>query len=115
MMVSLKQISLDMLNNSCTIRVIATLLLVTLIGFSVMLTFGCKSKQESAVQVENTLKNSTNSSLTSTIDTLKSDSKYILFFGNSLTAGYGLDEDQSFPTLIQKRICRIERGDKLRR
>ncbi|MGB4840777.1 MAG: arylesterase [Saprospiraceae bacterium] len=93
-----------MLNNSCTIRVIATLLLVTLIGFSVMLTFGCKSKQESAVQVENTLKNSTNSSLTSTIDTLKSDSKYILFFGNSLTAGYGLDEDQSFPTLIQKRI-----------
>ncbi len=30
--------------------------------------------------------------------------KYILFFGNSLTAGYGLDEDQSFPSLIQARI-----------
>ncbi len=30
--------------------------------------------------------------------------KYILFFGNSLTAGYGLDENQSFPTLIQQRI-----------
>ena len=30
--------------------------------------------------------------------------KYILFFGNSLTAGYGLDEDQSFPSLIQNKI-----------
>ena len=44
-------------------------------------------------------------------DTLSSSSqiqadirKYILFFGNSLTAGYGLDEDQSFPSLIQDRI-----------
>ena len=32
------------------------------------------------------------------------DRKYILFFGNSLTAGYGLDEDQSYPALIQDRI-----------
>ncbi len=31
--------------------------------------------------------------------------KYILFFGNSLTAGYGLeDESESFPSLIQARI-----------
>lgn len=30
--------------------------------------------------------------------------KYILFFGNSLTAGYGLDEDQSFPARIQAKI-----------
>lgn len=28
----------------------------------------------------------------------------IVFFGNSLTAGYGLDEEQSFPSLIQNRI-----------
>lgn len=33
-----------------------------------------------------------------------SDKKTIVFFGNSLTAGYGLDESQSFPYLIQQRI-----------
>jgi len=30
--------------------------------------------------------------------------KRLVFFGNSLTAGYGLDPDQSFTSLIQKRI-----------
>ncbi|GAB2535807.1 arylesterase [Rufibacter soli] len=30
--------------------------------------------------------------------------KTILFFGNSLTAGYGLDPSESFPSLIQKKI-----------
>jgi acyl-CoA thioesterase I len=30
--------------------------------------------------------------------------KTILFFGNSLTAGYGLDPDESFPSLIQRKI-----------
>ncbi len=30
--------------------------------------------------------------------------KYILFFGNSLTAGYGIDISEAFPALIQKRM-----------
>lgn len=30
--------------------------------------------------------------------------KTILFFGNSLTAGYGLEPDQAFPALIQEKI-----------
>ncbi|EMR00863.1 arylesterase [Cesiribacter andamanensis] len=30
--------------------------------------------------------------------------RYIVFFGNSLTAGYGLDASESFPTLIQHRL-----------
>lgn len=30
--------------------------------------------------------------------------KVIVFFGNSLTAGYGLEETESFPSLIQHRI-----------
>src|SRR6187401_3348503 len=30
--------------------------------------------------------------------------KTIVFFGNSLTAGYGLSPEQAFPALIQKRI-----------
>lgn len=33
-----------------------------------------------------------------------SETKTILFFGNSLTAGYGLEPDQAFPALIQERI-----------
>jgi acyl-CoA thioesterase-1 len=32
------------------------------------------------------------------------NTKSIIFFGNSLTAGYGLDADQAFPALIGRRI-----------
>jgi acyl-CoA thioesterase-1 len=32
------------------------------------------------------------------------DDKVILFFGNSLTAGLGLNPDQAFPNIIQKKI-----------
>ena len=31
-------------------------------------------------------------------------SKVILFFGDSLTAGYGIDPDQAFPAVIQQKI-----------
>ncbi len=34
--------------------------------------------------------------------------KTILFFGNSLTAGYGLDPSEAFPSLIQQRIDSLE-------
>jgi len=38
-------------------------------------------------------------------DEISADQKEtILFFGNSITAGFGLDEDEAFPGLIQKRI-----------
>lgn len=39
-----------------------------------------------------------------TAEDSKPEKKIILFFGNSLTAGYGVDADQSFPALIQVRI-----------
>lgn len=39
-----------------------------------------------------------------TIDTNKVEKKTILFFGNSLTAGYGLEPEEAFPALIQKRL-----------
>lgn len=32
------------------------------------------------------------------------EEKVIMFFGNSLTAGYGLDPSESFPSLIQERL-----------
>ena len=34
----------------------------------------------------------------------ESESKTILFFGNSLSAGYGLSLEEAFPTLIQEKI-----------
>jgi acyl-CoA thioesterase-1 len=37
-------------------------------------------------------------------DKKKTDNKVILFYGNSLTAGYGLNENESFPSLIEDRI-----------
>jgi len=37
-------------------------------------------------------------------DKKKDSNKVILFYGNSLTAGYGLDENQSFPSLIEDKI-----------
>ena len=69
-----------------------------------MLCQGCKSKQESTPQVENLSENTDQSLSGSHKDSIKTDTKQILFFGNSLTAGYGLDEEQSFPALIQQRI-----------
>lgn len=38
----------------------------------------------------------------------QSSSKKILFFGDSITAGYGLDESQAFPALIQQRIDSLD-------
>ncbi|WP_143962647.1 arylesterase [Litoribacter populi] len=40
--------------------------------------------------------------------TIKEERKTILFFGNSLTAGYGIDEEESFPGLIQNKIDSLE-------
>ncbi len=37
-----------------------------------------------------------------------SEEKVILFFGNSLTAGYGLDTEEAFPALIQSRLDSLE-------
>src|SRR5688500_848664 len=34
----------------------------------------------------------------------KTENGNLLFFGNSLTAGYGLDQSQAFPALIQQKI-----------
>ncbi|MEK6482218.1 arylesterase [Catalinimonas sp. 4WD22] len=36
--------------------------------------------------------------------TKSEDKKVILFFGNSLTAGYGLEPEEAFPALIQKKL-----------
>lgn len=40
--------------------------------------------------------------------TQETGKKTILFFGNSLTAGYGLDPSEAFPALIQQKIDSLE-------
>lgn len=73
--------------------------------FIVLFAFqGCKSKQESSPQVESANDNNDQIGVSVAQDTNQTDKKTILFFGNSLTAGYGLDESESFPSLIQNRI-----------
>lgn len=39
-----------------------------------------------------------------TVDQTSKKKKRIVFFGDSLTAGYGLDEEYSFPSLVQAKI-----------
>jgi acyl-CoA thioesterase I len=64
----------------------------------------CKPKQDSAQQVEAIPQNKDEMAKTTNGTVEKTDTRYILFFGNSLTAGYGLDEKEAFPALIQQRL-----------
>lgn len=41
-------------------------------------------------------------------ETAESDEKIIMFFGNSLTAGYGVDPSAAFPALIQGKIDSLD-------
>lgn len=74
-----------------------------LLLLSLLVLFACKNKSESEIQNKNIEKDIINDENSATsIPVTKR--KNIIFFGNSLTAGYGLEEDQSFPSLIQDRI-----------
>ncbi|WP_235296949.1 arylesterase [Portibacter marinus] len=60
----------------------------------------CKDKPNNDVKVGD---NETNVQTLST-NQQNSGKKRIMFFGNSLTAGYGLEEGQDFPSLIQNKL-----------
>ncbi len=68
---------------------------------SVFLLISCGEapKKESSEDSEKTSKNQKIN---------ETDEKVILFFGNSLTAGYGLDTEEAFPALIQNRLDSLE-------
>ncbi|SFB55006.1 arylesterase [Algoriphagus aquimarinus] len=55
----------------------------------------CSEKKAETTQAETVTEKTTES---------KSDQKIILFFGNSLTAAYGIDQEDGFAGLTQKRI-----------
>lgn len=61
--------------------------------------FSCKDGSS-----EQTAQQSTNKVEEEQVDNITSNNKVILFYGNSLTAGYGLEENESFPSLIEDKI-----------
>ncbi len=61
-----------------------------------------KSKNDEAKENSSNEKNSTEQNDDQTSGS--EDSKVILFFGDSLTAGYGLDSSEAYPALIQQRL-----------
>ena len=67
-----------------------------------LISFACNDKP---VSKQDVVLDSTNSSAEmKKPETTTSSKKNIMFFGDSLTAGYGLDEEESYPSLIQNRI-----------
>ena len=64
----------------------------------------CKGKQASPEVVSDTNEKAMNNEKIST----ENDKKTILCFGNSLTAGYGLDEQYAWPSLLQQRLIEKE-------
>lgn len=72
-----------------------TLLLIALIGL-----VGCNQN----TNPETASQNKKGEQKTLSTDQEKSNKKRIMFFGNSLTAGYGLEEGEDFPSIIRNRI-----------
>lgn len=66
------------------------------LAFGLFIFMGCKNKTEAdKEEQENT---------SASEEVAVEDSKVILFFGDSLTAGYGLEQGEAFPEIIQGKI-----------
>lgn len=65
--------------------------------------FSCSEKKETAVQEQPKEE----------IVQEKGEEKIILFFGNSLTAGYGIEQDLAFPGLVQDRLDSLGKSYKV--
>lgn len=64
-------------------------------GFIFMLLSACGNKTEKEKEDEKS---------ESETEVVEEDNSVILFFGDSLTAGYGLDQGEAFPEIIQEKI-----------
>lgn len=93
-----------MISHITSYRLNSTSNFFVMIILAAFLMQSCKSKQEDGQQVGGDAKFPDQNTKNDHVDSEKADTKYILFFGNSLTAGYGLDENESFPALIQQRL-----------
>ncbi|MBN3584496.1 arylesterase [Algoriphagus aestuarii] len=77
--------------------------LFTAILFSVAIAISCSEKKPEQAQVQ----------ATTELKDEKEDQKIILFFGNSLTAGYGIEQDLAFPGLTQDRLDSLGKNYKV--
>lgn len=68
--------------------------------FAFLLVAACGGNQEKTATEENKSATKTDSAAA----TPATAEKNIIFFGNSLTAGYGLEPTQAFPALVQEKI-----------
>jgi len=68
--------------------------IISLVAVALLLLSGCGSEKASQ----------TNKEKESEKEVVIKSKPVIMFFGNSITAGYGLDIDQAFPALIQKKL-----------
>jgi len=73
------------------------LLTLSLVGFIII---GCQDKQTQTSTVDDT----PTEAPVKAVETPKKNDQVILCFGNSLTAGFGLDEQQAWPALLQNRL-----------
>lgn len=80
----------------------------TLLLFASLLILSCKNKQQEVKEVVTDQTIQTKDVIKST-ETVK---KTILCFGNSLTAGYGLDEKEAWPSLLNMRLDSLKLGYK---
>ncbi|MFC4094340.1 arylesterase [Euzebyella saccharophila] len=65
---------------------------------AVLMLFSCGEKGKKINQENKSTE------ISSQEETIDSEEKIILFFGNSLTAAYGLEKEEGFPALIQERL-----------
>ena len=87
--------------NISMLAALASLLCLPLWIFALCLcTWSCGSDQAPKKQVSNADKTETKGGQAPA----KSGKKVIVFYGDSLTAGYGLEEEESFPSLIEDKI-----------
>ena len=78
-----------------------------LIVFFLIMQLHCTNKPNKEDTVVNT---SIKDDPSSTSGAENQDKPIVLFFGDSLTAGYGLQEEDAFPTLVQNRIDSLGMG-----
>ncbi len=69
-----------------------------------LILFSCGNHNENKTEKESQESNTTESSTQANSNEEDEDEHVILFFGDSLTAGLGLDTSEAYPALIQKRL-----------
>jgi len=70
----------------------------------VLILFSCGNHNENKTEGQSQETNTKDSSTQTHSDAKDVDENVILFFGDSLTAGLGLDTSEAYPALIQKRL-----------